>query len=227
MNDGDAAVVAEWSALGGVVSDLAVFHGTDGLAGGVIADNRLLQGFEGAAASFGHLPVEPDGGRPCPCGSRGCLARYVSLGAFADDLHEQDDLASLGSVAYSNGLALRARDGETKVLEVLSHAHTLLTAASRIIGASVSPDRILITGNLAPLGPWLTVAVTEPRLQWGTTINWLTPIVTGSNGTSSVSHGAAELARRALLHDPSALAPRPDGQMRDPRESPVPSQAGR
>ena len=45
---------------------------------GFIHQKRVLSGFEGVGAKFGHIIVEPDG-RPCICGNNGCLNQYVSL----------------------------------------------------------------------------------------------------------------------------------------------------
>ncbi len=45
-------------------------------------DGRLLDGADGNAGHLGHVIVEPDG-RPCACGSRGCLEAEASGTAIA------------------------------------------------------------------------------------------------------------------------------------------------
>ncbi len=52
-----------------------------GLGGGMIIDGQPYGGPSGYAGEIGHYLSTP-GGRPCHCGSRGCLETYISLGAM-------------------------------------------------------------------------------------------------------------------------------------------------
>ncbi|WP_240497544.1 ROK family protein, partial [Streptomyces hirsutus] len=51
---------------------LCVATGHRGVGGALVLDGRLHTGSSGLALEVGHVPVNP-GGRPCHCGSRGCL----------------------------------------------------------------------------------------------------------------------------------------------------------
>ena len=48
-----------------------------GIGVGIVVDHRLYTGAHGNAGEFGHTIIKP-GGRPCPCGNRGCLEQYAS-----------------------------------------------------------------------------------------------------------------------------------------------------
>ena len=48
-----------------------------GVGGGIVLDGRLLDGAGGNAGHIGHIVVVP-GGRPCACGSVGCLEAEAS-----------------------------------------------------------------------------------------------------------------------------------------------------
>lgn len=48
-----------------------------GIGAALMTNGEIYRGAFGTAPEFGHLPVVP-GGRPCPCGKRGCLERYCS-----------------------------------------------------------------------------------------------------------------------------------------------------
>ncbi|HEX7638475.1 MAG TPA: ROK family transcriptional regulator, partial [Burkholderiaceae bacterium] len=89
-NEATAAAVGE--RLYGVARDLrsfaCLFVG-EGLGAGLVQDGRLSRGAGRNAGGIGHMVVVPDG-RPCPCGNRGCLARYVSLRAAYEALHVED-----------------------------------------------------------------------------------------------------------------------------------------
>ncbi len=64
----------------GVHSLLALTLGT-GVGCGIILDDRIWQGMQGAAGESGHGPVDP-AGPACPCGARGCLEMYASATAI-------------------------------------------------------------------------------------------------------------------------------------------------
>ena len=79
---GTARVLAErWVGRGRNVTDLMALIVSDAVEGGVICNGRLLHGGHGNAGQLGHVVVEPDG-RPCPCGSSGCLTAYASSSAI-------------------------------------------------------------------------------------------------------------------------------------------------
>lgn len=80
-NDATAAAIAEH--LHGVARGLtrfATLYFGLGVGLGLILDGRPYVGATGNAGEIGHVVIEP-GGRPCFCGQRGCLERYVSLDA--------------------------------------------------------------------------------------------------------------------------------------------------
>lgn len=52
-----------------------------GLGGSMVKDGMPLRGLHGNAGEIGHVPLVPNG-RPCSCGNKGCLERYVSLEAY-------------------------------------------------------------------------------------------------------------------------------------------------
>jgi len=57
-----------------------------GVGGGLILDNRLIEGTSGNAGHIGHVVVDPDDGPLCVCGGRGCLeaiARGLALVTWA------------------------------------------------------------------------------------------------------------------------------------------------
>lgn len=77
-NDADAAVWGEYvhGAAGGERCVVMATVGT-GIGGGIVVGGQLVRGGFGLAGEFGHLIVAEDG-RPCGCGSCGCLEAYAS-----------------------------------------------------------------------------------------------------------------------------------------------------
>jgi predicted NBD/HSP70 family sugar kinase len=204
LNDGDAAVIAEAS-LRPAVECVAALHGSDGIGGGVSLQGRLFSGAGGAAGQFGHVIVE-DKGRPCYCGNYGCLRQYVSISAFARDLSEQDRLASSGFRQYARDLAERASESDAPVLALLQEARDRLTQLVATLGAVLSPEVVVLTGNLAPLAAWLQ---SPPAARSGADeyrAQWARPIEGSTLGQDSVINGATIAARNEIIADPLAYA---------------------
>ncbi|MFI6517800.1 ROK family protein [Spirillospora sp. NPDC050679] len=84
-NEAHLGALAEHARGAGVGhQNLVYLHGDVGVGGGIIVGGRLLHGDGGYGAEAGHMVVNPYGGRPCGCGSRGCLEAEVGEGALLE-----------------------------------------------------------------------------------------------------------------------------------------------
>jgi glucokinase len=82
-NDAKALALGEgWVGAAAGASNYIAMVVSTGVGGGIVLDGRLLGGRLGNAGHVGHVVVEPEG-RPCPCGSRGCLEAEASGTALA------------------------------------------------------------------------------------------------------------------------------------------------
>ena len=85
-NDAVAAAIGErMNGLGRDIDSYVYLLLNEGLGAGVMIQGQPWRGAGGNAGEIGHMIVVPDG-RPCPCGNRGCLERYVSLVALEEHL---------------------------------------------------------------------------------------------------------------------------------------------
>ena len=82
-NDANVAALAESvsGAAKGAKSSVMITLGT-GVGGGIIIDNKIFRGYNGAAGELGHMVIK-HGGRPCTCGRRGCWEAYSSAVGLA------------------------------------------------------------------------------------------------------------------------------------------------
>lgn len=81
-NDAKALALGEgWLGAGAGSRDFLAMVVSTGVGGGIVLDGRLLDGASGNAGHVGHVVVVPDG-RPCSCGSRGCLEAEASGSAI-------------------------------------------------------------------------------------------------------------------------------------------------
>ena len=154
-NDANAAAIGEmWQGAGrGYTSIVCVTLGT-GVGGGIILDGKLWRGVDGSAAEIGHLGVDPFGGVPCACGSRGCLEVYASATAivrmtrearprYPDSvLHTSEDLTS--ETVYQAGL-----EGDELALEVFRRMGVYLGIGLASLVNLLNPAIIVIGGGLS------------------------------------------------------------------------------
>jgi predicted NBD/HSP70 family sugar kinase len=81
-NDGDVGALAEHTrGAGRGVDNMIYMAGDVGVGGGLIVDGRMVRGAGGYAGEIGHVMVNP-AGRPCRCGSVGCLETEVGEDAL-------------------------------------------------------------------------------------------------------------------------------------------------
>lgn len=127
-NDAKALAVGEgWrGAARGEATYLAMVVST-GVGGGLVVDGRVLHGAAGNAGHIGHLVVVP-GGRPCVCGSQGCLEAEASGTAIA---------AITGRPATQAGPDVIARTG-TLVGRAVAEVAVLLDLPLAVIAGSVA-----------------------------------------------------------------------------------------
>lgn len=202
-NDVNVAALAEHrhGAGRGAQHLLVVASGHRGVGGALVLDGRLHTGSSGLALEVGHLTVQPDG-RPCHCGSRGCL-----------DV-EADPLAFLEAAGRIPGpevsLLQQCRDllrTEYADPAVKAAAHMLTDRLGRGLAGLVNvlnPDLILLGGlhrHLLDADPDALRAVVADHSLWGRSGG--VPVLACALDHNSLV-GAAELAWQPVLDDPLA-----------------------
>lgn len=185
-NDAMAAAIGE--RLHGVARaiDSFVFLFLDeGLGAGVFLGGQPWRGASLNAGEIGHMIVVPNG-KPCPCGNRGCLERYLSLSAAQEFLADQP-----GSPALSE------LDGaiSAPVERWVEEAAPYLASAVNILESTLDPETILL-GGLAPAGVLASLiekAMPLPMSVGSRSGRSLPRLMAGSVGHHTVVLGAASL----------------------------------
>lgn len=161
-NDVRVNLYGEWQ-LGagkGKQDVLMVTLGT-GLGAALITNGQMMYGKSNSAAELGHLNMYRHG-RPCACGSSGCLGRYVSARGMVKTV--QEHLAA-GEPSVITQLA---HNDETKITaQMVSDAYDqgdqvakkVMQETGEILGYGLSsainmfnPERIIIGGGVAAAG---------------------------------------------------------------------------
>lgn len=138
-----------------------------GLGSGFIVDGRMVRGFTGAAAEFGHVVVHPDG-PPCPCGLRGCIEQFASGGAIgrmgreaAQQAPGSRMAALAGSVDDIRGehVTMAAREDDAAALGALEAAGRCLGIGLSNVANLFDPEVIVLGGSAVRAGePYLGAA---------------------------------------------------------------------
>ncbi|MEV1023375.1 ROK family protein [Streptomyces sp. NPDC050264] len=202
-NDVNLAALAEHrhGAGRGARDLLCVATGHRGVGGALVIDGRLHTGSSGLALEVGHLTVNPEG-RPCHCGSRGCLDVEADPLAFLTAAGRAPDPDG-SLLEQALGLLREARDD----LGVRAAVETLVDRLGLGLAGLVNilnPDRIILGGlhrALLDAAPERLRAVVADRSLWGRSGG--VPILACTLDHNSLV-GAAELAWQPVLDDPLA-----------------------
>jgi len=124
-----------------------------GVGGGLILNNRLIDGASGNAGHIGHVVVYPDG-PVCVCGGRGCLeaiARGPALATWAQQHGWRPDQPDV----TAKDLAADAAQGHEVAIDALRRAGRALGIAIASATSLCDLDVVAIGGGLSQAGPLL------------------------------------------------------------------------
>jgi predicted NBD/HSP70 family sugar kinase len=128
--------------VAGGLKDFFYMHFGVGLGGTLVTSRSAYKGANGNATEIGHIPIVPDG-RPCYCGNRGCLERYLSLQSLAEALG-RDDIKDGGRALLVRMLA----DRDTALMQWCRDAAVHLRNAVCVIENLLDPETIVVGGSI-------------------------------------------------------------------------------
>ncbi len=162
-NDANAAAYGEYVASGDN-SDVfvAVTLGT-GVGGGIILNNKIFRGSNGAGAELGHITLVHNGA-PCSCGKKGCWESYASVTALISQTkaamanHPESIMHKIAEEhgAVSGRTAFdAAKMGDAIGLKVVEKY--IEYVADGIVGIVniFQPDKLVIGGGISKEGDYL------------------------------------------------------------------------
>jgi len=171
-NDVNALCLAEWifgQAQG--LRHVAMIAVGTGVGGGLILNRSLVRGASGYAGEIGHITVEMDG-RPCFCGSRGCVKAYASGPDLVAQVRERlEEVPSSIWAELTAGdlgrldppLVFRAADrGDALAEAVVAKAAQALGAGVATLVNLCNPEMIILGGGVMEAGEILM----EPVRRW-------------------------------------------------------------
>ena len=128
----------------------------------LIANGNIYTGPYDMAGQIGHFTIDYKG-RPCPCGNRGCLERYVSQDAILEDAQKAAGEAGLAPPASFEELALRYEKEPTLREAVLNSARLLAFGLYNALCGS-GMRHIALGGGIEILGETFLLEVYQALL---------------------------------------------------------------
>jgi predicted NBD/HSP70 family sugar kinase len=159
-----ASTVAElWFGAGRGRRDVVVLTLGTGVGAGLALGGSLYRGATNSAGEWGHTTLVLDG-RPCRCGSRGCVEAYVGAPGIVQHLRELAPdsplLRSGGSTETVEALARAAAGGDQVATRVVAETARYLGMAVAGLVNLVNPQVVVLSGWVAAkLGSALLDAV--------------------------------------------------------------------
>lgn len=134
---------------------------SEGIGAGVLANGQMVAGKDGMAGEFGHVPLDPNG-PACACGGRGC---WETLASSRAALRYYAELGGDSHSITMHELIGRAEEGDANADEALRKQAHQIGRGLRMIVAALSPEIILITGDIIAAWPRFGSMVEEELAQ--------------------------------------------------------------
>lgn len=144
-NDANACLSSElwFGRLKGVREAVLVAVG-EGLGAAILMNGKIQSGHDGMAGEFGHISIDPNGPL-CACGQRGCWETFATSRASLQAYSEHVPNSGI----HTLGQLLRlSEEGDEHATAAISSQMTAIGSGLRLITAALSPERILITGEI-------------------------------------------------------------------------------
>jgi glucokinase len=161
-NDANAAALGEHRfGAGRETADMVYLTISTGVGGGLILDRRLYHGTNGNAGELGHISVRAHGGRPCHCGSIGCIEAYCSGTNIAERFREA--LATGATTGIDRDpAAITAEDVAAAVHEGDPLASSIWAETMELLGGGIvsiihafNPELVVLGGGVTRAGDLL------------------------------------------------------------------------
>jgi glucokinase len=161
QNDANAAAFGEyWVGAGTRAESMVMFTLGTGIGGGIIIDNKVLEGQHSHGGEVGHMKIDLGKNRQCGCGRWGCLEAFASATAVVK--RAQDAVAAISGPSLLRDLLAAtteelpakvvfeaAAKGDAAAVEVLDDTAYYLAVGAMNIMHLIDPDMIVYGGGMA------------------------------------------------------------------------------
>ncbi|HMO15614.1 MAG TPA: ROK family protein [Pirellulaceae bacterium] len=149
-NDANAAAMGEyWIGSGQQYSSMVLLTLGTGVGGGIVIDNKLVEGAHSLGGECGHVCIEygPEA-RICGCGVRGHLEAYASATAVVQRYCERMAIPRDDQRPSARKIAEAAASGEPVAQQLVLETSEFLARGIAIIGHVIDPQAIVLGGAM-------------------------------------------------------------------------------
>ncbi|GLU42802.1 ROK family protein [Allomuricauda sp. NBRC 101325] len=164
MNDASAAALGEmlFGAAKNMTDFIVITLGT-GFGAGIVANGRLIDGYDGFAGELGHVDMTIGDGRLTGLGVRGGLEAYVSAtGLKRTILFMQSKYlveSRFRDIAYNDlhgeDITQAAEEGDEIALKAFDYTARIMALALANFTAFTQPEAFILMGGLTNSGKWI------------------------------------------------------------------------
>lgn len=131
-----------------------------GVGGGIVINGDIYHGAIFNGGELGHVSVEADG-RPCSCGNRGCMERYVGAKYIVQDVVDalkkgEESIITQGLKSHNDItpplIFAAAKHGDELCRRIIDQMIKYLGAGLTSIVNVLNPDIIVIGGGMSDAG---------------------------------------------------------------------------
>ncbi len=180
-NDAKIKALAEFrfgKAIG--KQNVLVLHLDWGIGMGMILNGKPYKGAQGFSGEFAHIPMTDERGLLCSCGKRGCLETVASgaaLTRLAVEAIEKGEMTLIKEMAHNNPkniklkLILKAAEkGDQFAIGIISKVGFDLGKGISSLLQILNPEMIILGGQLANAGSYLTTSIEQAMHQYAFSI---------------------------------------------------------
>jgi predicted NBD/HSP70 family sugar kinase len=164
-NAANACLLAElWSGKLDGIRNAVLITVSEGVGGAILANGQIVTSRSGLAGEFGHSPIDPTGPL-CGCGQHGCWEVFASSNAA---LRYYAEICPEKASINIHELLHLAEEEDPAAITALTRQATCLGRGLRLVTASLSPEVILIAGDIttswARFGPTIQAELESTML---------------------------------------------------------------
>ena len=161
-NDANVAALGEmWQGGGKGYKNIVMVTLGTGVGGGVIINEKIVSGSDGAGGEIGHINMKENEKETCGCGNHGCLEQYASATGIVRTtkkyLEEHPDVET--KLREEEVTAKRifdcAKDGDAVAEKMVDRTAKILGRGLSQIACVVNPQVFVIGGGVSKAGGML------------------------------------------------------------------------
>jgi glucokinase len=164
QNDANAAALGEyWVGAGREAKSMVLFTLGTGIGGGIILDDRVLEGQHSHGAEIGHMKIEMTKPRQCGCGRWGCIEAYASATAIVKRAREALDedkgaslihrmLAEPGAELTARLIFTAAGQGDALGAKLVEDTAFYLAVGAMNMMHIIDPQMVVFGGGISKAG---------------------------------------------------------------------------